>query len=78
MKCYHEKIIDEILEILKNNLILIYNFHDHTLPNIREYCLDHVHTRYKHLDYGTLIYFTEEALTELINTDYLYDFRDIE
>ncbi len=78
MKCYHEKVIEEIIQMLKDNLILIYNFQEDTLKNIREYCLEKAHAKYKNLDYATLVYFTEEALTELINTDFLYDFRDID
>ena len=33
MKCYHEKVIDEILQILKDNLILLYNYKEDSLIN---------------------------------------------
>lgn len=78
MKCYHEKVIDEILQILKDNLILLYNYKEDSLINIRKFCFKKAHSRYKSLDYNMLIYFVEEALADLINTDFLYDFRDIE
>lgn len=78
MKFYHEYVINEILEIIKDNLILKYNYDDNALINIRKYCYERAHKRYKKLDYQTLIYFVEEALAELINADFLYDFRDIE
>ena len=77
-KFYHEKIIDEILELFKNNLILLYNFNDFSLPNIRNYCKNYEGKRYKLLPYDLLIDFTYEALSELLNCDYFYDFRDID
>ena len=77
-KPYYEKIIDEILELFKNNLILLYNFNDETLENIRSYCNLNSKKKYKPLSYANLIYFAEEALTELINCDCLYDIRDID
>lgn len=78
MKFYHEYVIDEILEIIKDNLILKYNYCDDALINIRNYCNKRAHKRYKKLDNNSLIYFVEEALAELVNSDFLYDFRDIE
>ncbi len=47
MKSYHERVIDEVLEVMKDNLILLYNFNDDSLINIRNYCNDRLHTRYK-------------------------------
>ena len=77
MKSYHEKLIDEITEMIKNNLILLYNYQDETLITMREYCSKHNHDKYKPLETLDLIGFTDEALSELINTDFLYDLRDI-
>lgn len=78
MKQCHEQVFKEISQIIVDNLELLYNYNDEALINIRKYCLERTHKRYKPLDYITLIYFTEEALAELINTEFLYDFRDIE
>lgn len=77
MKSYHEKVIDEIIEMIKNNLLLLYNYQDDTLITIRGYCLKHNYDKYKPLRTLDLIWFTDEALSELINTDFLYDLRDI-
>lgn len=77
-KLYHEYVLDDILKIIKDNLILLYNYHDDALINIRKFCSESTHKRYSHLDNSTVIFFTEEALAELINCDFLYDFRDIE
>ena len=62
MKTYHEKIFDEIIQIIKDNLELLYNYDDDTLINIRKYCYKNNHNKYKHLTFNQLICFTEEAL----------------
>ncbi len=78
MKTYHEKLFDEITKLIKDNLELLYNYDDDALMNIRKYCNKKNHHRYKPLTYNELISFTEEAITEIINTPYLYDFRPLE
>lgn len=70
-----EFIINEITNIIKDNLLLFLN-RDDTLINLKKHC--HNNLRLNYTPYNDLIYFVEEALTELINTDYLYDLRDIE
>lgn len=77
-KEYCEEIFEEIAVLIKDNLKLQYNYNDDALINIRAYCKKRVHKPYEPLDYNTLIYFCEEALAELINCDYLFDFRDLE
>lgn len=78
MKAYHEKLFDEITKLIKDNLELLYNYDDDALMNIRKYCSKNNHRKYKPLDYNELIYYTEEAIAELVNTPYLYDFRPLE
>ena len=78
MKTYHEKLFDEIIQTIKDNLELLYNYNDDALINIRKYCNKNNHQRYKPLSYNELIYYIGEAMAELINTPYLYDFRSLE
>ena len=78
MKTYHEKIFEEISKLIIDNLELLYNYNDETMLNIRKYCSKNNHRKYKSLSYNELIYFTEEALTEISNAPYLYDFRELE
>lgn len=78
MKCCQEHIFEEIAKIVVDNLELQYKFNEDALLNIRDYCMKHEHKKYKPLNYNTLILFVEEALAEIINCDFLYDFRDIE
>ncbi len=78
MKCYYEYVIDDIIKIIKDNLILQYNYNEDALINIRKHCIKKSHQKYKPLDYNTTIFFVEEALAELINAPFFYDFRDIE
>ena len=77
-KWYYEKAIDEIIMLLKDNLIVLYNYNDQALLKLKKYCQDKAHKRYKPMYYSDLVFFAEEALIELINCDYFYDFRDIE
>ncbi len=74
---YYEYIINEILNLIKDNLILKYKYDDDALLNIKDYCLKNENKTYIKLDNQTLIWFTEDALADLINADYWYDFRDI-
>ena len=78
MKTYHEKIFDEIIQVIKDNLELMYNYDDDALPNIRKHCNKNNHRKYKPLTYNELIYFTEEVIAEIVNAPYLYDFRSLE
>ena len=77
-KPYYEKIVDEVLGMIKDNIHTYYNFNEDSFPNIKDYCKDKYHTRYKKLSYNQLLFFTEEILVDLINCPYLYDFRELE
>lgn len=68
-------IIDEITTIIKDNLFLLL-LDDKSLKELKKYCKNDLN--YKYTPYENLICFVNEALAELINKDYLYDFRDIE
>lgn len=68
-------IIDEITTIIKDNLLLLL-LNDKALKELKKYCKKDLN--YKYTPYEILISFVNEALVELINKDYLYDFRDIE
>ena len=77
-KFYQEKIIDEMLEMLRTNLIIQYNYNEDALINLRKYCKENETDEYSLLPYYQLLSFVEEALADLICCDYLYDFRSIE
>jgi hypothetical protein len=76
--CYHDKVIDEIVEMLKTNLLIQYNHNKDSLINLRDYCKDKENDKYDYLPYQQLLFFTEEALADLINTPFLYDFRPLD
>lgn len=78
MKEYHDKIFDEISRIIKDNLELLYNYNDDALLNIKKYCNINSNKKYQPLTYEQLVYFTEEAIAEIINAPNLYDFRSLE
>lgn len=70
-----EYLIEQITTIIHDNLKL-FNIDDNKLVELKEYTLG------SDLEYPIsnekIIYFTRKALIDLINTDFLYDFRDIE
>lgn len=78
MKEYYENMFDEILKMIKDNLELLYKYNEDALINIKEYCNKNNNKEYEPLDYIKLIYYTEEALAELINAPDLYDLRLLE
>lgn len=78
MKEYHENMFDEILQIIKDNFELLYRCNDDTFINMKKFCEENNNKKYRPLEYIKLIYYTEEALTELINTPDLYDLRLLE
>lgn len=68
-------ILDEIEKIIRDNLSL-FLLNDQYLVELKKYCKEDKDLKYT--PYQKLIYFTEEALCDLINVDYLYDFRNLE
>lgn len=75
MDNYYDYLIEEITTIITDNLKL-FNINDRKLIELKEYSLG------SDLEYPIsnekIIYFTRKALIDLITTDFLYDFRDIE
>ena len=77
-KSYFENIVDEIVELIKTNIIIYYRNKDDTFLNLKEYCNKNFEDKYQNLNYSKLLFFTEEALAELINCNHLYDLRTLE
>ena len=78
MKEYHEELIEEIIKLVSDNIYLLYNFNSNALINLKKHCSKNVENEYKSLPYIKLISFVEEALSEIFNADYLYDFKELE
>ena len=78
-KEYYENIVEEMIEFIRTNILLYYRNVDNTFLEIKNYCLEkEENEKYQKLDYMSLLHFTEETLTELINCPFLYDFRELE
>lgn len=71
----YKLITDEIVIIIKDNLILQYKYNDDALLDIKKYCYDKTN---KKLDYYILLLYVKEAPAELLSCTYLYDLRDME
>ena len=72
-----EKVFNDILTIIKDNLKLLIINKDSCLYHFNNYCLNHKLSEYP-FSQQLITLFTEEALYALLNADFLYDFRDIE
>ena len=68
-------IIEEIINLFRDNLKL-FLINDNYLINLKEYCKKNLNLKYT--PYNALIYFAEEALSDLVNCEYLFDFKDLE
>lgn len=77
-KYYYEYAIDEIVEMIKTNILLYYRNWDKKYLDLKKYCDDKEDVKYEKIDYWNLVHFVEEVLAELINCEYLYDFRALE
>lgn len=78
MSPYQEKIIEDILLMIKDNLKIYYNSDENTLINFRKYTNDKYDEEYKSIPYEDLVFLCEESLAELVNYPFLYDFRSLE
>ena len=72
-----EKIFNDILTIIKDNLQLLINNRDSCLYHFFAYCNNHKEKDLPIMQEEITI-FTEEALYALLNANFLYDFREIE
>lgn len=77
-KSFEEKMITEIIEMLKTNLIIYYKNSDDFCVDLKKYCDENFEKDYKSLPYLQLLFFVEEVLADLINCPYLYDYRSLE
>ena len=74
MDNYFYYIIDEISTIINDNLKLL-NINDNTLTELKEYIFNY--NPEIPISNEKLIYFTRMVLLTLINSNFLYNFRDI-
>lgn len=72
-----ERIFNEIMFLIKDNLHLLIRNNDSCLYYFKEYC-NRLDISSLPIESNYLKYLTEEALYALLNADFLYDFRDIE
>ena len=51
------------MQIIKDNLGLLYNYDEAALTNIRKYCYKNNHNKYKSLTFNQLIFLLKKHLT---------------
>lgn len=77
MKKYHEELIDEIVKLISDNLNLLYKYDEDSLINLRKHCYKNYDKDYKSIPYIQLLGFVDEALADIFNAPYIYDFREL-
>lgn len=75
---YYEKVIEEIVEMIRDNIFVYLTWSDETFINLRKYCNENYDSEYQNLNYNKLSLFTNEVLGELIRFKHLYDLRTLE
>lgn len=76
-----DKIYNDILTMIKDNLEILIRNNDSCLYRLNKYCSDLIDIDKIDnicIDQKLLTLFTEESLYALLNANFLYDFRDIE
>ena len=72
-----EKLLEDILFIIKDNLQILIANRDSCLYHFMDYCDKH-EDDVRDIPQYIIIPFVEECLYSLLNANFLYDFRDIE
>lgn len=67
---------NEIVKIIEDNLNL-FTLNDSKLIHLKKYCSSHTSKKINPTPNKLLMEFVTEALLDLINSDVLYDFRDL-
>lgn len=75
MSDIEEKVFNDILKLIKDNLQLLIQNHDLCLTYLIDYC-NKLDIADLPLDQMVLTKFTEDALYALLNAKFLYDFRE--
>ena len=81
MSKIEQLIYNDIITMIKDNLELLIHNRDSCLYRINKYCSDMydiAENKKIIVNQKLLTIFTEEALYALLNTNFLYGFRDIE
>lgn len=74
---YEDFVINEICTLIRDNLRLLLTYNDNSLVKIRKYCSSMQECNIPSATpYLIIIELLNEALIELQNADYIYDFRD--
>ena len=77
-KPYYESLIDDVLDVIKSYIKVYYKYNDDTFISMRRHCDKNNNKLYKPLPYHQLMGFVDEVLADLINFDFLYDFRELD
>ena len=77
MSSIEEKLFEDIITMIKDNLEILIANQDSCLYHFNNYCKEHENDLFP-VSQNSITLFTEESLYALLNADFLYDFREIE
>ncbi len=75
IECNIERILDEVSDMIRYNLFLLLNSND-SFPFLRDYC--EKNPNLKVIPYWDLVKFMDDSISELIDTPFWFDFRDLD
>ncbi len=78
MSPYEEKIIEEIIEMIENNINIYYNESETNFIELRKLCRDKYDEIEEKISHQKLASLVQEVLNELKNVKHLYDYRSLE
>lgn len=74
-KIYTNRVLEQIIEMFRLNLIMQYHENGDYFLNIRKYCKENKNKR--NVPYEELVCLTEEALEDLIKSDFFYNIWEL-
>lgn len=72
-----DEIIEEIVEMVKDN-IKVYMNNDKYFVGLKTYYKENYYNKTEIISYERLVYLVTDVLVDIINSEYLYDFRELE
>ena len=74
-KIYTNRLLEQIVEMFRLNLVMQYYYNEDYFQNIRKYYKENKNKR--KIPYEDLTWLTEEALEDLIKSDFFYNIWEL-
>ena len=74
-KIYTNRVLEQIVEMFRLNLVMQYYYNEDYFQGIRKYYKENKNKKY--IPYEDLAWLTEEALEDLIKSDFFYNIWEL-